>query len=137
MRYSSACAWRTCLFVISFLAAASAIAATGAPLTLEQAISAAMQGDPRLRTYSFRFRAEDARAQQAALRPAPEASFELENVAGTGELGGFDAAEATFALSQVIELGDKRDARIGTALASRRCPRQSSVKRPSSMFLPR
>jgi cobalt-zinc-cadmium efflux system outer membrane protein len=56
---------------------------------------------------------------QAALRPAPEFSFDLENVAGSGEAAGTDAAEATFALSQVIELGNKRDARIGAAQASR------------------
>lgn len=110
------CAW---LFFVAFFAVSAHATDPNPPLTLEQAITAAMQGDPRLQTYSFRFRAEDARARQAALRPAPEASFELENVAGTGEVGGFDAAEATFALSQVIELGDKRDARIGTALASR------------------
>jgi len=110
------CAW---LFFVAFFAVSAHAADPNPPLTLEQAISAAMQSDPRLRTYSFRFRAEDAKAQQAALRPAPEASFELENVAGTGDVGGFDAAEATFALSQVIELGEKRDARIGTALASR------------------
>ncbi|MBK8994030.1 MAG: TolC family protein [Gammaproteobacteria bacterium] len=40
-------------------------------------------------------------------------------MAGTGETGGFDDAEATFALSQVIELGDKRESRIGLGQAGR------------------
>ena len=50
---------------------------------------------------------------------AREVSLDLENVAGTGETSGFDDAEATFALSQVIELGDKRESRIGLGQAGR------------------
>jgi cobalt-zinc-cadmium efflux system outer membrane protein len=91
----------------------------GRALTLQQAVSAALQGNPALQTFEFRFRAQDARGQQAALRPAPELSLDLENFAGSGDLKGVDSAEATFALSQVIELGGKRDARIGAAQASR------------------
>lgn len=90
-----------------------------APLTLQQAISAALNGNPELRTFEFQFRAQDARARQAALAPAPEASLELANVLGGGETRGTNAAEATFALSQVIELGGKRDARIAAAQAGR------------------
>lgn len=110
---------RACLFVVVLLSSAGHAAESGAPLTLQRAIAAALQGDPRLQTFPFQFRAADARAVQAALRPAPEFSFDLENVAGSGEAAGTDAAEATFALSQVIELGNKRDARIGAAQASR------------------
>jgi cobalt-zinc-cadmium efflux system outer membrane protein len=88
-------------------------------LTLQQAISAALQGNPQLQTFAFQFRAGDARARQAGLRPAPEVSIDMANVAGSGETKGFDAAETTFALSQVIELGGKRDARISTAQAGR------------------
>lgn len=93
--------------------------AATAALTLQQAVSAALQGNPQLQTFAFQFRAGDARIQQAGLRPAPEVSVDLENFAGSGETRGIDAAEATFALSQVIELGDKRDTRIGAAQASR------------------
>ena len=90
-----------------------------APLTLQQAINAALQGNPQLQTFAFQFRAGDARTRQAELRPAPEVSVDLENFAGSGETQGFDAAEATFALSQVIELGDKRGTRIDVAQANR------------------
>ncbi|HEY9197959.1 MAG TPA: TolC family protein, partial [Gammaproteobacteria bacterium] len=89
------------------------------PLTLQQAISAALQSNPQLRAFAFQFRAGDARTRQAALRPAPEASVDLENFAGSGEARGLDASESTFALSQVIELGGKREARIGAAQAGR------------------
>lgn len=93
--------------------------AAGAPLTLQQAIGAALQGNPQLQTFAFQFRAGDARSEQAGLRPAPEVSIDLENFAGSGKAQGFDTAEATFALSQVIELGGKRDARIDVAQAGR------------------
>lgn len=91
----------------------------GSPLTLQQAITAALQGNPQLQTFAFQFRAGDARIRQAGLRPAPEISVDLENFAGSGETRGFDAAETTFALSQVIELGGKRDTRINAAQAGR------------------
>ena len=90
-----------------------------APLTLQQAISAALQGNPRLRAFAFQFRAGDARTRQAKLRPAPEVSVDMENFAGSGEARGLDASEATFALSQIIELGGKREARVGAAQAGR------------------
>ncbi len=48
-----------------------------------------------------------------------EASVELENALGSGDFNGFDAAEGTFALSQVIELGGKRDARGAAAQSGR------------------
>lgn len=114
-------ALRVCLLFSAVLAPAAFAAneGDGQELTLRQAVSAALQGNPALQTFEFRFRAQDARGQQAALRPAPELSLDLENFAGSGDLKGVDAAEATFALSQVIELGGKRDARIGAAQASR------------------
>lgn len=119
MKLLSTRARHVCLLVFAVLVSAAHAADVKPPLTLRQAISAALQDDPRLQTFSFQFRAEEARAQQAALRPAPEISLDLENVAGTGETRQLDGAEATFALSQVIELGEKREARIGAAQASR------------------
>jgi len=88
-------------------------------LTMQSAIDAALAGNPQLQSFAFRVKAQDARIEQARLRPAPEISFELENFAGSGEMGGFDSVEATLALSQVIELGDKRDARVDAAQAGR------------------
>jgi cobalt-zinc-cadmium efflux system outer membrane protein len=38
---------------------------------------------------------------------------EVENVFGTGELQGIEAVELTLALSQLIELGNKRELRVG------------------------
>ena len=105
--------------VIAQPLALAAEPAAGAPLTLHQAVAAALRGNPQLQTFAFEFRAGDARTQQAGLRPAPEIFVGLENFAGSGDTRRLDGAEATFALSQVIELGGKRDARMGAAQAGR------------------
>jgi len=87
--------------------------------TLRQAIEAALMRNPDLALFQFEMRVNDAQRQQAALRPPVEAGLSLENFAGTGDLQGFDEAEATLTLSQVIEMGGKRTARIATADAAR------------------
>lgn len=94
---------------------ADAAGEDAAPLTLGQAIGRALASNPALAGFAFALKAQDARVGQAGQRPATEASFELENVLGSGDFGGLDAAEGTFALSQVIELGGKRDARSAAA----------------------
>lgn len=100
--------------------AATPVAVTAPALSLRQAIEAALRGNPALQLFAFEFRIQDARVQQSALRPATEVSLDVENFLGTGEARGVDGAEATFAISQVIELGGKRDARIGAAQAGSR-----------------
>ncbi len=109
---------RAC-FVFGLLAWSHLSVAQGAPITLRRAIDAALARNPELQTFAFRLRAQDARIEQARLRPVPEASVELENFAGTGEARGADSLEATFALSQIIELGGKRTARVEAEQAGR------------------
>lgn len=91
-------------------------------LTFSDAISRALERNLGLRVFAFRQRALGGRRDTAALRPAPELQFEFQDFGGTGSARGFDRYEATLALSQVIELGDKRDARVGVVDA-----RQQSV----------
>ncbi len=88
-------------------------------LTLGQAIERSLAANPSLQGFGFALKAQDARILQAGQRPATEASFELENFLGSGDFNGVDAVEATFALSQVIELGDKRQLRGDAARSSR------------------
>lgn len=95
----------------------AAHASEGTSITLREAIDAALTSNPDLATSMFGLRAQDARTRQAALRPALEATFEAENLSGSGETSGTDAAEFTLALSSVVELGGKRDARVGAAQA--------------------
>lgn len=96
------------------------IGAVEAPrLTLGQAVERALDSNPALQGFAYTLQAQDARIAAASQRPVTEASFELENFLGSGELNGLDAAEATFALSRVVELGDKRRLRTASAEAGR------------------
>lgn len=108
--------WLLCIGLV-FSTPAVADADASAPVSLEQAINAALRGNPGLRSFGFQLLAQRAQRDAAALRPAPELELELENFLGTGEYRGADALEATLALSQVVELGGKRQARISAAEA--------------------
>lgn len=88
-------------------------------LTLTQAVSAALEGNPALSRFEFLLLAQEGRVRQAALRPATEVSLEIENFGGSGDVSGLESAETTLALSQIVELGGKRDARIGVAEAGK------------------
>ncbi|HTE41741.1 MAG TPA: TolC family protein [Steroidobacteraceae bacterium] len=106
------------LFLFGAIVSAQTVAPE-APLALRDAITAALRTNPDLKSFGFSLRVQDARIDGARLRPAPEFSTDVENVLGTGTTKGVDAAEATFALSQVIELGDKRARRVAAAQTGR------------------
>jgi len=92
-------------------------------LTLATALTAALSRNPELQSADFDIRAAQARISQARLRPNPELGITMENFGGSGGVRGTDALETTLALSQVIELGDKRGRRIDVA----RLDKNSSV----------
>lgn len=117
MKVSPARALGVCYLAVTLLAAPAQAADAAPALTLRQAVDAALAGNPELAAFTFELRAQDARTRQAALRPPLEAALEAENVLGTGDTKDTDTAEFTFALSQVVELGGKRDARIAAAQA--------------------
>lgn len=117
MKIFTACAIRAWWIVLALLVPAAEADAAPDGLTLREAISAALADNPALSTFAFELRAAQARERQAVLRPATELVLETENFAGSGETRAFDAAETTLALSQVIELGGKRDARVDLARA--------------------
>lgn len=60
-------------------------------------------------------RAAEARRLQVSLRPNPELDVEVESLGGSGQRSGFDAAEITVSLGQLIELRGKRDKRVRVA----------------------
>jgi outer membrane protein, heavy metal efflux system len=93
--------------------------AADAPLTLREALSRTLQSNPDLAAYQYVLKAQDGRITQAGLRPNPTLSAELENVLGSGDTKGFDAAELTIGLSQLIELGGLRDKRVASARIER------------------
>lgn len=89
----------------------------GPALNLRDAISRTLAGNPDLATFPLQLRAQQARVDAAGLRPAMHAGIEVENVFGSGRTADTDAMEATFLLSQVIELGGQRQRRIDAARA--------------------
>ncbi|MFQ5799005.1 MAG: TolC family protein [Bacteroidota bacterium] len=76
-------------------------------ITLCEALAMALMHNPELRAFSWEVRASEARTLQASLLPNPEIEVEVEEVGGTGERSGFDGAETTIQLGQLIELAGK------------------------------
>jgi cobalt-zinc-cadmium efflux system outer membrane protein len=82
------------------------------PLTLQKALSLALTENPVLDIFSYEQRAREARALQSGLLPNPELEVLVEDVAGSGNFNGFNGSQTTIQLSQIIELGGKRSARL-------------------------
>jgi cobalt-zinc-cadmium efflux system outer membrane protein len=80
-------------------------------LTLRRALVLTLMNNPELKVFSLETRAAQAQELQAGLWPNPELEVEVEEVGGTGDRSGFDAAETTIQLNQLIELGDKSQKR--------------------------
>ncbi len=89
-----------------------------APLTLNKALQRAASGNPKLAVAQREIGIATGRRIQAGAIPNPEVSFELDNAFGTGDYRGLQSAETTVQLSQAIELGGKRDARIAAGSAA-------------------
>lgn len=103
------------IVAVTSLAGSVAHAQEASPLTLRDAISRAVEADPGLRAAGAGVDAARGGLRQARARPNPELSAEVENFNGQGELRGFDGAETTFSLSQEVELGGRRSARVQLA----------------------
>lgn len=96
------------------LCLASNSAAEQPTLSLAGALDKTLRHGPTLQDYPYRLRLHEAQRLQATLRPNPELSVSLENVAGTGDSAGLNNAELTLTLSQLIERGHKRQLRLAT-----------------------
>ncbi len=84
-------------------------------VTLDEAIKKANDVSPVSRITTSIEGISKGERQQAALMPNPELSVEAENIAGQGNYKGVDALETTIGVSQLIEIGGKRSARIRMA----------------------
>lgn len=88
-------------------------------ITPADALALALLHNPGLKVFPYSLRAVGARMLQASRRPNPELQVEVEEFGGSGERGGFDAAETTIQIGQPIELGGKRDRRTRVAAADK------------------
>lgn len=86
-------------------------------IRLEDALAAALLGNPELAAFALEARAVEARSIQAALRPNPEVALGFENLGGSPEEG--SNLQATLSYVHPFELGGKRTARLRLASAER------------------
>jgi len=86
-----------------------------AEVTLDQAITRALQLNSSLAAGTYAVSAAEARVIQAGLLPNPALELEAEKFGGSGDLDGFNAAESTAVISQRIPLGGKRGRRRAVA----------------------
>lgn len=88
-----------------------------ANLTLEQALDEAEARSPAIVASRAAVAAAEGRLRQSGFRINPELSVEVENFAGTGEYNGTRGLETTVAINQRLDLGGRRQARVGVARA--------------------
>lgn len=100
------------------------------PLRLDDAIARTLGNNPSVKAESAELRAAQARATREALPPPYVMRGEVENIAGSGAMRGFDAAETTLSVSRVVELGGKRQAReaLGKATVNQQHHKIDSVQ---------
>lgn len=82
------------------------------PITLKISVALALMYNPQLEAFSHEQRAREARALQSGLMPNPELEILVEDALGSGNFSGFGQSQTTIQLSQLVELGGKRAARL-------------------------
>jgi len=113
-------------FQILVLGFASAAWAAGRPIanpdtvvTLRTALALALEQNPELAAFSWDVRSAEAKILQARLRPNLELGIQTEDFWGTKQSKGLSRSQTTLQLSQIIELGRKRRARVREATLGR------------------
>ncbi|MDP2129184.1 MAG: TolC family protein [Pseudohongiella sp.] len=98
----------------TLLSLASGMASGAESITLEQAISNTLIGNPDLQAYGYEMRVQDSIILQAGLSPRPELNVSVEDVLGTGVAQALSGAQTTVSISWVLE-GELRQRRIDAA----------------------
>jgi cobalt-zinc-cadmium efflux system outer membrane protein len=111
-------------------------------LTMRDALGRALAANPRLTAAERDVGIATGLKIQAGALPNPNLSFELDNALGSGPFKGLQSAETTLQLSQLVELGGKREARlaagdagIGTAVWQRRATRLEVLSETAIAFI--
>ncbi len=84
-------------------------------ITLDQAVASALQNAPEITGSNALNKAADAARRQSTAWQNPELAVEAENIGGSGPYKGYDSAEATITVAQLVEIGGKRSARRSVA----------------------
>jgi cobalt-zinc-cadmium efflux system outer membrane protein len=111
-------------------------------ISLPQALQRALAANPRLTAAERDIGIAGGLRIQAGVLPNPDVSFELDNALGSGLYKGLRSAETNLQLSQLVELGGKREARIaageagiGTAVWQRRATRLEVLSEAAIAFI--
>src|SRR5260370_7597938 len=111
-------------------------------ISLAQALQRALAANPRLTAAERDIGIASGLKVQAGALPNPDLSFELDNALGSGPFTGVRSAETNLQLSQLVELGGKREARlvsgepdIGTPLWQRPSTRLHVLSDTATPFL--
>lgn len=108
------------IFLLPLLFASYTHAASpGGSLSLSDALALSLRQNPELKSFDWDIRAAEAQTIQAKLKPNPILSFGGQNLPGSGPYRSGDVMEHTLELSQLVELGGKRQARVNEAAAGR------------------
>ncbi len=84
-------------------------------ITRKQVVDRVLKENKDLAALAWQVKAGRAATIQAGLVANPELDVEVENFSGDDEMSSFDAAETTVAISQLVQLGGKRDKRSRVA----------------------
>lgn len=104
------------IYLLSIAAAfARESVAANTTLTINEALTRTLLQSPALQLFPYQQRIDDAATLQAGFTPNPELNISLENVLGNGSSSGIKSAELTLSLSQLIELGDKKQQRLAVS----------------------
>jgi cobalt-zinc-cadmium efflux system outer membrane protein len=111
-------------------------------ISLAQALQRALAANPRLTAAERDIGIASGLKVQAGALPNPDLSFEVDKALGSGIYNGFRSAETNLQLSQIVELGGKREARlaagdagIGTAIWQRRATRLEVLSETAIAFI--
>jgi cobalt-zinc-cadmium efflux system outer membrane protein len=106
---------RPIVAVIGSLVVLSTTVVTADPLSLEEAMQRTAAVHPELRGFAARSRLLGLESARAVKPPPLSVGLEIENMLGTGDYSGLDAAETTLTLAGVLERGGKPAARRALA----------------------
>ena len=128
--------------LLTFSDPAMAAEGSSRTLSLPQALQRALAANPRLTAAERDIGIAGGLRIQAGALPNPELSLELDNALGSGPYKGLRSAETNLQLSQLVELGGKREARqaageagVGTAVWQRRATRLEVLSETAIAFI--
>jgi cobalt-zinc-cadmium efflux system outer membrane protein len=107
--------WTLCVTAVLHVFPAAAQPQRTGTLTLPQALQRAASSSPRLTAADRTIAMTEGRRTQAGALPNPTLGFDVDNWAPGGTVPE-QPVQTTLLLSQLIELGGKRDARVAAAL---------------------